>query len=190
MAVDAGAWAPRGLRDVTTSTVTFDDVPPTRRADPGWYLERPGFAWGGIGVAAVWFGAPRRWPAHCGTPPARPPDQVALMHLGACDVALHTTLLACATPPRAIDAGQADGAAGRCSRARVRAQAADCAEQVLGTVGARPRARHRSPSTPCTPPGSPTSPSTCASTTPSATWRRSGGSGRPAAGQRDGGATA
>ena len=25
--------------------------------EPGWYLDRPGFAWGGIGVAAVWYGA-------------------------------------------------------------------------------------------------------------------------------------
>jgi alkylation response protein AidB-like acyl-CoA dehydrogenase len=136
VSVDPGAWAPRGLRDVTTSTVTFADVPVTAVEQPGWYLERPGFAWGGIGVAAVWFGgaaavAGALWDAAR----SRPPDQVALMHLGACDVVLRTTLLALRDAATAIDAGRADGAAGRLLAARVRAQAAGCAEQVLTTVG-------------------------------------------------------
>ncbi len=134
--VDPGAWAPRGLRDVTTSTVTFSDVPATAVGDPGWYLERPGFAWGGIGVAAVWFGgaaavAGALWDAAG----SRPPDQVALVHLGACDVALHATLLTLRDAARAVDTGRADGAAGRVLAARVRAQVARCAEEVLTTVG-------------------------------------------------------
>jgi alkylation response protein AidB-like acyl-CoA dehydrogenase len=136
VAVDPGAWAPRGLRDVTTSTVTFDDVPARAVGAPGWYLERPGFAWGGIGVAAVWFGgaaavAGALWDAAG----SRPPDQVALVHLGACDVVLHATLLALRDAAAAIDVGHADGAAGRLLAARVRAQAARCAEEVLTTVG-------------------------------------------------------
>jgi alkylation response protein AidB-like acyl-CoA dehydrogenase len=134
--VDAGAWAPRGLRDITTSTVTFDDVPADPVGDPGWYLERPGFAWGGIGVAAVWFGAAAAvagalWDAAG----SRPPDQVALMHLGACDVALHSTLLSLRDAATRIDSGQAGGAAGPVLAGRVRAQAARCAEEVLSTVG-------------------------------------------------------
>ena len=136
VAVDPGAWAPRGLRDVTTSTVTFADVPATAVGEPGWYLERPGFAWGGIGVAAVWFGgaaavAAVLWDAAR----SRPPDQVALLHLGACDVVLHATLLALRDAAAAIDGGRADGAAGRLLAGRVRAQAAQCAEQVMTTVG-------------------------------------------------------
>ena len=87
-------------------------------------------------MAAVWFGgaaalAGSLWAA-AGT---RPPDQVALMHLGACDVSLHATLLSLRDAAEAIDAGRADGAAGRLLAARVRAQAAACAEQVLITVG-------------------------------------------------------
>jgi len=133
VAVDSGAWVPRGLRDITTSTVTFDDVPADPVGGPGWYLERPGFAWGGIGVAAVWFGgaaavAGALWDAAR----SRPPDQVALMHLGACDVALHTTLLCLRDAAARIDAGAAGGPV---LAGRVRAQAARCAEEVLGTVG-------------------------------------------------------
>jgi len=133
VAVDASAWVPRGLRDITTSTVTFDDVPADPVGGPGWYLERPGFAWGGIGVAAVWFGgaaavAGALWDAAR----SRPPDQVALMHLGACDVALHTTLLCLRDAAARIDAGAAGGPV---LAGRVRAQAARCAEEVLGTVG-------------------------------------------------------
>jgi alkylation response protein AidB-like acyl-CoA dehydrogenase len=136
VSVDPSAWAPRGLRDVTTSTVSFTDVPVTAVGEPGWYLERPGFAWGGIGVAAVWFGgaaavAGALWDAAR----SRPPEQVELMHLRTCDVNLHATLVALRDAAAAIDAGRADGAAGRLLAARVRSQAADCAEQVLTTVG-------------------------------------------------------
>jgi len=127
---------PRGLRDITTSTVTFDDVPADPVGHPGWYLERPGFAWGGIGVAAVWFGgaaavAGALWDAAR----SRPPDQVAFMHLGACDVALHATLLSLRDAAAQIDSGEAAGAVGPVLAGRVRAQAARCAEEVLATVG-------------------------------------------------------
>jgi len=136
VSVDPGAWAPHGLREVTTSTVTFTDVPATPVRAPGWYLDRPGFAWGGIGVAAVWFGgaaavAGALWDAAR----SRPPDQVALLHLGACDAALHATLLTLRHAARAIDAGRADGEDGRVLAGRVRAQVARCAEEVLTTVG-------------------------------------------------------
>lgn len=136
VAVDPTAWAPRGLVDVTTSTVTFLDVPARPVGEPGWYLDRPGFAWGGIGVAAVWFGgaaatAGALWAAAR----ARHPDQVALMHLGACDTALHGALVSLREAARAVDAGEASGAAGRLLAARVRAQVARCAEEVLAAVG-------------------------------------------------------
>jgi alkylation response protein AidB-like acyl-CoA dehydrogenase len=136
VAIDAGGWVARGLRDVTTSTVAFADVPARAVGAPGWYLERPGFAWGGIGVAAVWFGgaaalAATLWAAAR----SRPPDQVALVHLGRCDVTLHAAHLALRDAARAIDSGQADGAAGQVLAGRVRAQVAAGAEDVLATVG-------------------------------------------------------
>jgi alkylation response protein AidB-like acyl-CoA dehydrogenase len=136
VSVDTGAWAARGLRDVTTSTLTLDDVPAAAVGAPGWYIERPGFAWGGIGVAAVWFGgaaavAAALWDAAR----SRHPDQVALVHFGTCDVSLHAALLSLQQAALTIDAGAADGEAGRVLAARVRAQVARCAEEVLMTVG-------------------------------------------------------
>ncbi len=134
--VDTAGWVARGLRDVTTSTVTFRDVPAQAVGAPGWYLERPGFAWGGIGVAAVWFGAAAAVAGALGDAmTAREPDQVALMHLGACDVALHAALLTLQHAARSVDASRADGEDGRVLAARVRAQVARCAEEVLTTVG-------------------------------------------------------
>jgi hypothetical protein len=84
----------------------------------------------------VWFGgaaavAGALWDAAR----SRPPDQVALVHLGRCDVALHATLLTLRDAADAIDAGRADGETGRVLAARVRAQVAQCAELVLTTVG-------------------------------------------------------
>lgn len=87
--VHEAGWHARGLREIRSTPVEFDDVPVDPVGPPGWYLGRPGFWWGGIGVAAVWWGgaaavaekvldAARR----------REPDQVAHLHLGRLDAAL------------------------------------------------------------------------------------------------------
>jgi alkylation response protein AidB-like acyl-CoA dehydrogenase len=127
-----GAWASRGLAEVRSTGIELEAVPASPVGEPGWYLDRPGFAWGGIGVAAIWFGGAvavgRRLRAAA---LQREPDQVALAHLGAVDVAL--------TRARAvlIDAvGVADGpAVGRDVAAllalRVRHVVADTVEEVL-----------------------------------------------------------
>lgn len=52
----AEAWPSLGLSEIPSGAVTFDSVPAVPVGPPGWYLERPGFAWGGIRVAACWFG--------------------------------------------------------------------------------------------------------------------------------------
>jgi alkylation response protein AidB-like acyl-CoA dehydrogenase len=49
-------WVARGMPDVPSGPVDFDGVPAAPVGGPGWYLDRPGFAWGGIGVAACWWG--------------------------------------------------------------------------------------------------------------------------------------
>lgn len=54
-----GTWAAAGMRDSDTLDVDFSNVPVPDDAligSPGAYLERPGFWWGGAGVAAVWLG--------------------------------------------------------------------------------------------------------------------------------------
>jgi alkylation response protein AidB-like acyl-CoA dehydrogenase len=49
-------WVASGLREIDSGPLAFDDVPAVPVGDDGWYLERPGFEWGAIGVAAVWWG--------------------------------------------------------------------------------------------------------------------------------------
>lgn len=57
--VDDHSWAALGMRASETFDVTFDDLPVSDGdlvGPPGSYLDRPGFWWGGGGVAAVWLG--------------------------------------------------------------------------------------------------------------------------------------
>ena len=57
----AERWLARGLRTVTSAPVHFDGARAEPVGPPGWYLRRPGFAWGGMGVAACWYGG-SAWP--------------------------------------------------------------------------------------------------------------------------------
>jgi len=49
-------WVARGLRNVTSGAIHLDATPAEPVGGPSWYLRRPGFAWGGMGVAACWYG--------------------------------------------------------------------------------------------------------------------------------------
>ena len=53
---DQTAWPSLGLREIPSGSVTFDQAPAEAVGPPDWYLDRPSFAWGGIRVAACWFG--------------------------------------------------------------------------------------------------------------------------------------
>lgn len=127
-----GGWVAHGLRDVPSGPVDFHDVAAVPVGGPGWYLARPGFAWGGIGVAAVWYGGAvgvaRRLVAQADT---RRLDQIGEAHLGAVDAALwaaRSTLVAAA---EAVDAGAATGLAGAILAQRTRQVVARVAEAVL-----------------------------------------------------------
>ena len=129
----AGTWVARGLPDVDSGPVDLDAVPARAVGEAGWYLERPGFAWGGLGVAAVWYGgavgvARRMLVAATG---GREPDQVALMHLGAVDGVLHAARCALADAAAAIDAGRLLGLDGARSALRVRQVVGAAVEEVL-----------------------------------------------------------
>ena len=128
----AAAWVSRGLPTVTSCSVHFDAVLAVPVGENSWYLERDGFAWGGIGVAACWYGgalgvartllaASRR----------RAPDQIAQLHLGRVDAALHEARTVLAEAADAVDAGRAAGQDGALLAARVRATVFRCAELVL-----------------------------------------------------------
>ncbi len=129
-------WVSRGLTEVTTGSMTLEAVPAVPVGDAGWYLTRPGFAWGGIGVAAVWFGAAAALAGRLSTAARRrAPDQIALLHLGTADRVLHTALLVLRDAAAAIADGRGDGPEGALLAARVRAVVADAAEDVVRAVG-------------------------------------------------------
>ncbi|MFK0007920.1 acyl-CoA dehydrogenase family protein [Paenarthrobacter sp. NPDC090520] len=103
-------WTSRGLREIPSGTVHFEQVPATLLQGPGWYHERPGFAWGGIGVAACWLGGAvglARDFAQSLTDAAdkgREPDQLALAHLGEIDRLIASAAALLARTAERIDA--------------------------------------------------------------------------------------
>ncbi len=129
-------WVARGLTTVHSGPMDLCSVNAVPVGGPGWYLTRPGFAWGGIGVAAVWFGASvaltKSLLTHCRS---RPTDQLARMHLGALDVSLTGCRTSLAASAAQIDAGLAAGRQGALLAQRVRGQVARFAEDALLRVG-------------------------------------------------------
>lgn len=125
-------WVARGLMEVTSGPVDLDDAAADPVGPQGWYLSRPGFAWGGVGVAACWLGGAvglARTLAAQGR--SREPDQIARMHLGAVDAALHTAGAVLALAADAVDRGQAEGPAGAALALRVRRTVRVAAEEAL-----------------------------------------------------------
>ncbi|MGB7449448.1 MAG: acyl-CoA dehydrogenase [Ornithinimicrobium sp.] len=133
---ETASWQPLGLRQVSTGSVRFNGTVVQPVGPTGWYLDRPGFAWGGIAVAAVWFGAAAAlagslWRAAR----EREPDQIALMHLGTCDAELFGALTALRHAATVIDAGTVSTPQAQLLASRVRALVATTAERVLTVVG-------------------------------------------------------
>ncbi len=132
----AGTWVSRGLAEIPSGPVDFAEVPAEPVGLAGWYLQRAGFAWGGMGVAACWLGGARALGDTLTAAAARrPADQVALMHLGAVDAELFAAEQLLAAAAAAVDAGAADGQNGARWALRVRQVVADAAEDVLRRAG-------------------------------------------------------
>ena len=128
-------WVGRGLANVRTGPVEFADVAAVAVGTPGWYLTRPGFAWGGIGVAACWYGgAVGVGRALLSSGGGRAPDQVASMHLGAVDAALFSAGCAVREAAERVDAGRATGPAGALLALRTRQVVADGVDTVVRQV--------------------------------------------------------
>lgn len=127
----AAGWVALGLPEVTSGPVSFEHVPAVPVGAPGWYFARPGFAWGGAGVAALWFGAAtavaRRVYAHCA---GREPDQIALLQLGLVDGHLTAARNALAMAARQADS-DAHTAGASLSAARARAAVVHASEAIL-----------------------------------------------------------
>jgi len=140
---DDSAWLARGLPLVASAPVGFDAVPASPVGDDGWYLQRPGFAWGGIGVAACWWG---------GAIPlvdrlleaarSRPDAELLLRTLGAAAVDLSIAENTIAEAARAIEQGAADGVRGsrlaQAVRSTVRGRVDAIRAGVLAALGPAP----------------------------------------------------
>ena len=130
-------WFARGLPHVVSSPVDFSDVPAVPVGDEGWYLSRPGFAWGGMSVAACWWGAAHGI-ARALLEPARSPraDQVALVHVGRADAALWGARAALAEAAEVVDGRTAYEGDERLLAERVRTVVADAATLTLAETDA------------------------------------------------------
>lgn len=125
-------WTSHGLQQLPSGPVRFERAAARPVGGTDWYLKRPGFAWGGIGVAACWFGgavglfrtleaAARR----------REPDQLALAWLGEAD-----RLLAAGAAALEAAAGHVDrDRAGAAEAHRVRGQIAGLCARMIGICG-------------------------------------------------------
>ncbi|GGK57581.1 hypothetical protein [Ornithinimicrobium pekingense] len=130
-----GEWVPRGLSTVRSTGLRFADVPAVPVGPSGWYLSRPGFAWGGMGVAAVWLGGAvglaRRLRRSARE---REPDQVGQALLGEVDARLVAAAAVLTEAARAVDAGRAAGPDAWPRAVRVRHVVHDACEAVLSAV--------------------------------------------------------
>lgn len=125
-----GPWHARGLERIVSAPVDLDDVPAVPIGEAGWYLRRRGFARGGMGVAACWWGSALPLLEALRASAAREgADQLAAVHLGRADVALWAARTALVEAARDIDGGRAEPEA--LLGGRVRATVASSAEVAL-----------------------------------------------------------
>lgn len=126
-----GTWVSRGLAAVTSAALHFDGAPADPVGEPEWYLRRPGFAWGGMGVAACWYGGAHGLVERLRERAGERGGELDLLHLGAADVALYTAGAVLQQAAGAIDSGAACGRRGELLALRVRSAVAAAAEEVL-----------------------------------------------------------
>lgn len=123
------SWIARGLPDVTSAPIDLVDAPAVPIGADNWYLERPGFHWGGIGVAACWWGGAvglaRRLVAQLREEPAV--DPLAALQLGAIDLQLNAARNTLEAAASAVDTATADAVLAE----RTRSQVALAVEEVL-----------------------------------------------------------
>jgi hypothetical protein len=130
-----GPWVARGLPRIVSAPVDFAGARAVPVGEVGWYLRRPGFAWGGMSVAACWWGgALGVADALAEAAASERADQVALVHLGRADAATWAARAALREAADLVDAG--DGTDMRLLAQRVRDVVVDAATRVLAEADA------------------------------------------------------
>ena len=132
---ESTVWAARGLRSVTSAPVHFDDVPARPVGPVGWYLTRPGFAWGGIGVAACWLGGVDGLVDTLRVASVHRDGELSALHVGIVDTAHYAADRVLADAVERIASGRAFRHDGVVLALRVRSVVAEAVEQVVRQVG-------------------------------------------------------
>jgi alkylation response protein AidB-like acyl-CoA dehydrogenase len=132
-----GSWPATGMAGSDTLDVGFPGIAAEPVGPPGAYTSRPGFSHGGCGVAACWYGGARGVAtALLAAAAKREVGPHALAHLGAVDIALHTTRAALSQAAGEIDADPRDlRGEGTLRAMRVRALTEAAAADVLARTG-------------------------------------------------------
>lgn len=137
-------WVSEAFAEVDTRTVAFDiDIDACRfLGQPGWYLDRPGFWHGAVGVAACWAGSAAGLVARVADRWKTDPHAVA--HLGAIDADVWSMLAVLHEAGREIDSAPTDvhAAVRRARRLRhlVDVAAADITTRLARALGPGPLA--------------------------------------------------
>jgi alkylation response protein AidB-like acyl-CoA dehydrogenase len=145
------SWQAVGMADSQSETLDFGGPPiPLHGAvgGPGFYLERPGFWFGAIGVAACWYGGAAGLVEHLGCTLDPSSSDLVLVDFGHAIAHVESMRHVLKDAATEIDADPTD----RKGRARMRAHVARHAvhhgalqvlEHVAAAGGARPLCHHR-----------------------------------------------
>jgi alkylation response protein AidB-like acyl-CoA dehydrogenase len=128
-------WVTAGMAATQTRRVVFDGTPVVAVVGaPGWYLERPGFWHGAVGVAASWFGGALDVLAtlRAGVTPAEPHG---LAHLGAASATAYAMGAALDRAAAEIDADPDDVDAAHRRALALRGVVAEGCLDVLAHAG-------------------------------------------------------
>lgn len=128
-------WVARGLSHVTSVALHFDRTPARPIGEPGWYLRRPGFAWGGMGVAACWLGGALGLQQDLLAASGMRTGELVGLHVGVVDSVIAGARATLNRAARLVDSAVATGLAGELLMLRVRATVADAVERVVTQVG-------------------------------------------------------
>ncbi|MBP0600646.1 acyl-CoA dehydrogenase [Herbaspirillum sp. LeCh32-8] len=131
--VEDDAWKAIGMAATRTATLRFTGVHATPVGAPGFYLERPGFWHGAIGIAAGWFGAAAALAEKLRQALHNRNDPHGLAHLGEIDCQLSGALNQLREAARFIDTHPATITARLALSSRLQAEVA--AQAVLAHVG-------------------------------------------------------
>ncbi|WP_207760445.1 acyl-CoA dehydrogenase family protein [Herbaspirillum robiniae] len=137
ISVEDDGWKAVGMAATRTATVRLSGVRATAIGVPGFYLERPGFWHGAIGIAAGWYGAAAALAEKLRQALHNRKDPHALAHLGEADCRLSGALNQLREAARFIDANPVAAEAATICRlalsARLQVEAAS--QAVLDHVG-------------------------------------------------------